>query len=200
MTGNEVKNQGGKLTDEYIIEKILITLPDCYSDKILVIEEMYDPKKYTLEQLFDTLMTFEMRKFRKEDMKEENIETKFREMKIEDDPESDGSNELEANFTKKLKKGTIKYKVCFPLNASVVVILVIMLQDVRIELYIRRTRIIQIRIKRIGNTRSCIMLKKTPSSLMMNLKMRLIIVNACFYPWKVNLYLLTLENVQERRI
>ena len=69
LVANEVRNQVGKLSDEDIIEKILITLPDCYSDKILVIEEMYDPKKYTKEQLFGTLTTFEMRKFQKKEKK-----------------------------------------------------------------------------------------------------------------------------------
>ena len=35
-------------------------------------------------------------------------------MKFEDEPNSDGVDELEANFTRKLKKGTRKYKGMFP--------------------------------------------------------------------------------------
>lgn len=69
---NEVKNQGGTLIDEYVMEKILMTLPESYNDKISAIEEVYDP---TREQLFGTLTAFEMRKFGKE---KEKSETTFK--------------------------------------------------------------------------------------------------------------------------
>lgn len=111
LVANEDRNQGGTLENEDIIENILMTLLESYNDKDLFIEEVYDPKKFTKEQLFGTLTAFEMRKFGK---KEEKIESTFKATKIEDDTNSDDSVELEENFTKKLKRDTSKYKGMLP--------------------------------------------------------------------------------------
>lgn len=51
-----------------------------------------------------------MRNFRKE----ENPETKFKEKKIDDYLNSDGFDEFEVSFTRKLKKGTKNYKGMSP--------------------------------------------------------------------------------------
>lgn len=93
---NEVKNQGGTLTDEDVMENILMTLPESYSGKIFSIEKVYDSKKFTREQLFGTLTAFEMRKFGKE---KEKSKTSFKSTKVEDDLDDESSEELEANFT-----------------------------------------------------------------------------------------------------
>lgn len=71
---NEIREIGGTLNDEDIMEKILMTIPERYNDQISSIEEVYDLKN-TREQLYGTLTTFEMRKFGKDKVK---FETTFK--------------------------------------------------------------------------------------------------------------------------
>lgn len=58
-TLNEIRELRGTLSDEDVIDKILMTLPVRYNYKISEIEETYNPKKFTKEQLFGTLTAFE---------------------------------------------------------------------------------------------------------------------------------------------
>lgn len=44
---NAIRELEGTLSGEDVIEKISMTLPVSYSDKISAIEETYDPKKFT---------------------------------------------------------------------------------------------------------------------------------------------------------
>lgn len=69
---NEIKELGDTLIDEDIFDKILMYLPERYSDKISKIEETYDLKKFTREQLYGTLFAFEIRKFGKDRAKYES--------------------------------------------------------------------------------------------------------------------------------
>lgn len=108
---NKIRELGGTLTDEDIIEKILMSLPKIYSDKISAIEETYDLKKFTKEKLYGTLSAFEMRKFGKD---KDKYESTFKASK--EDPKDESSNEMEANFVRKLKKGIDKYKGMLPLK------------------------------------------------------------------------------------
>lgn len=106
-TVNEIR---GTMDDEDVIEKILMTILVSYNDKILVIEETYDPKKFTKEDLFGILIAFEVRKFGKDKYKSETAIKEF-----EGGPyDEERSNEMEANFVRKLKKGTGKYKGMLP--------------------------------------------------------------------------------------
>lgn len=111
---NEIKDIGGVLDEKDVIQKITRTLPESYSDKISVIEETYDPTKFTREQLFDTLTAFETRKFGRDKAKPE---TTFKASKVADEDSDDESlDEMEENFMRKLKRGTDKYKGMLPLK------------------------------------------------------------------------------------
>lgn len=81
---NDIKELRGTLRDEDFIDKILMTLPVSYSDKIFAIEETYDPKKFTQEKLFGTLIVFEVRKFGKD---KDKLESAFKASKgsLDDD-------------------------------------------------------------------------------------------------------------------
>lgn len=88
-----------------------MSLPKSYCDKISTIEETYDLKKFTREQIYGTLSTFEIRKFGKEKFKTESA---FKASKK--DPEEESSDEMEEIFLRRLKKGTDKYKGMLPLK------------------------------------------------------------------------------------
>jgi hypothetical protein len=103
---NEVNSYGGIISNIDVIKNVLVTLPNKYSDKVSIIEEIYDPNTFTKEQLFGTLTTFQMRKFAKV---KEKTESTFKATKAKADLDHD-PNELEAKFTRKLKKGISKYK------------------------------------------------------------------------------------------
>lgn len=107
---NKIRELRGTLSDKDVIDKILMTLPINYSDKISTIEETYDPKKLTTKQLLGTLTAFEVRKFRK-DKDKLKIAFKAFEDSSDDEETLDG---VEANFVRKLKKGTNKYKGVLP--------------------------------------------------------------------------------------
>lgn len=87
-----------------------MTLPVSYSDKTSAIEETYDQKKFTREQLFGTLTAFEERNFGNE---KEKLKEAFK--AIEDNPNDiNRPDEMESNFVRILKKGTSKYKIMLP--------------------------------------------------------------------------------------
>lgn len=85
---NKIRELRGTLSDEDVINKNLMTLLLSYSDKISTIEEIYDPKKFTREQLFGILTAFEVRKFGKD---KDNLETMFKAFEgiLDDDEISD---------------------------------------------------------------------------------------------------------------
>lgn len=70
-----------------------MSLLESYSDKILTIEETYDLKKFTLEKIYGTLSTFEIRNFGKDKAK---IEFAFKAFK--EDLKDGISDEMEENF------------------------------------------------------------------------------------------------------
>lgn len=82
-----------------------MSLLKTYTEKISSIEETYDPNKFTKEEIYGRLSAFEMKKFGKSKKKSESS---FKASK--EDPEDERSTEMEANFLRKLKKGTTKYK------------------------------------------------------------------------------------------
>lgn len=65
-TVNDIRELRGTLNDEDVIDKIQMTLSVSYSDKISTIEETYDPKKFTRDQLSCTPTAFKVRKFGKD--------------------------------------------------------------------------------------------------------------------------------------
>lgn len=109
-TVNEIRELRGTLNDEDVIDKILMRLVVRFSDKISDIEETYDPNKFTREQCLGTLTTFEVRKCGKD---KDKSETTFKDFEDGSDDE-ESSDEMEANFVRKMKKSTAKYKGMLP--------------------------------------------------------------------------------------
>lgn len=111
---DEIRYIGGTLDDKDVIENIMRTLLECWSDNISAIEETYDPSKSTREQLYGALTAFEMRKFGKD---KERTETTFKATKSSDEDSNDESlDEMKANFVINLKRETNKYKGILPLK------------------------------------------------------------------------------------
>ena len=121
---NIIKGLGGKAEEPVIVQKILRSLPMRFNSKISTIEERSDLNTMTMDELHGTLTAYEMR------IEQEDLARKEASFKVSnkrgtrkhkpksyynnDDDESD--NEEEANFMRKLKRGTGKYKGKLPLK------------------------------------------------------------------------------------
>jgi hypothetical protein len=98
---------------------VLISLPLRYDSKVSTIEETRDLTKMTMDELHGTLTTYEMRTYTKN--RQPNRETTFKatekirnkEHRVEERP-GDESNEEEAYFVRRLKRGTKEYKGKLP--------------------------------------------------------------------------------------
>lgn len=77
-----IKGIGGEVKEDEIAKKVLRYLPKYYSHKVYAIEESKDLDKYSVDEIFGALTTFEMREFDKEAPKKE--ETFKASKKIED--------------------------------------------------------------------------------------------------------------------
>jgi hypothetical protein len=98
----------GEMIDEYfLVRKILRSLPDRFNSKVSTIEEITDLKVLTLEQLLGTLTSYEMR------IAKGKYTTREASFKAEKNTESD-IDEIEANFVRRLTKGSGKYKSKLP--------------------------------------------------------------------------------------
>jgi hypothetical protein len=94
--------------DEYfLVEKILISLPDRFNSKVSVIEEISDLKTLTLDELLGTLTTYEMI------ITKGKSTTREASFKVEKNKDSN-IDEIEANFVRRQKKGSCKYKGKLP--------------------------------------------------------------------------------------
>ena len=99
-----------------IVQKVLRSLPLRYDAKVSVIEESWDLTKLTMDELHGILTTYEMRTHT------ENEQPKIREVtfksskktrnkghKEEQRCDDEWDEKEEANFVRKLKRGTKKY-------------------------------------------------------------------------------------------
>jgi hypothetical protein len=100
---NTMKGLGETITDSFLIHKILRSLPDIFNSKVSAIEEIADLKTLTLDQLLGTLTAYEMR------ITKGKSTTREAYFKVEKNTDSD-IDEIEANFVRRLKKGSGKYK------------------------------------------------------------------------------------------
>ena len=115
---NIIKGLGEKIEEPVIVQKILRSLPMRFDSKIFAIEERSDLNTMMVDELHGTLTVYEMR-IEQEDPAGKEAAFKVSNKKgiskqkpkseySNDDDESD--NEEEANFMRKLKRGTGKYK------------------------------------------------------------------------------------------
>jgi hypothetical protein len=102
-----MKGLGEMITNSFLIQKILRSLPDRFNSKVSAIKEIVDLKTLTLDQLLGTLTAYEMRITKG---KSTSREASF---KVEKNIDSD-IDEIEENFVRRLKKGSGKYKGKLP--------------------------------------------------------------------------------------
>jgi hypothetical protein len=58
---NSKKGLGKKIEDTFLVQKILISLPNIFNPKVSTIEELNDLKILSIDQLIGTLTAYEMR-------------------------------------------------------------------------------------------------------------------------------------------
>jgi hypothetical protein len=56
-----IKGLGEYVEEDIVVQKVFMSLPSIFNPKILVIEEMNDLDKLTVDELHGTLTTYEMR-------------------------------------------------------------------------------------------------------------------------------------------
>jgi hypothetical protein len=98
-----MKGLGEMIVDSFLIQKILRSLPDRFNSKVSVIEEITYLKMLTLDQILGTLTDYEMR------ITKGKSTTREESFKVEKNTDSD-IDDIEANFVRRLKKGSGKYK------------------------------------------------------------------------------------------
>ncbi|XP_059070783.1 uncharacterized protein LOC131860394 [Cryptomeria japonica] len=105
-TVNAVRGLGENIEDEVIVKKVPRSLTTKYDTKVSAIEEAKDLKTFSMDELFGSLFAYEMRTISVEPSKKEvffTSENKGKETAICVD-------DVEANFVRKLKKGSSKYR------------------------------------------------------------------------------------------
>jgi hypothetical protein len=116
---NSIKEEEEELTDKPIVNNILRSLPMRYDAKISTIEDRSDIGTLTVDQLHGIFTAYEIRTWNDKSSKRETTfttsKTNMRQEKKTNDELSDIYDEETANFIKKLKKGTGKYKGKIPL-------------------------------------------------------------------------------------
>ena len=123
-TVNIIKGIGEKIEESIIVQKILRYLPMRFDSKISTIEERSDLNTMTMDELHGTLIAYEMRIEQEDPVgKEAAFKVANKRRTIKQKPKSeynsdddDSNNEEEANFVRKLKRGTGKYKGKIPLK------------------------------------------------------------------------------------
>jgi hypothetical protein len=104
---NTMKGLGETIDEYFVVQKILISLPDRFNSKVSAIEEITDLKELTLDQLLGTLTSYEMR------ITKGKSTTREASFKAEKNAESN-IDDIEANFVRRLTKGSGKYKGKLP--------------------------------------------------------------------------------------
>jgi hypothetical protein len=104
---NTMKYLGETIDESFLVQKILRSLPNRFNSKVFAIEEIDDLKTLTLDQLLGTLIAYEMR------ITKGKSTTREAYFKVEKKTNSD-IDEIEANFVRRPKKGSGKYKGKLP--------------------------------------------------------------------------------------
>jgi hypothetical protein len=114
---NIIKGLGEEIEETIIVQKVLRSLPSRFNPNISTIKELKDLDKLTMDELHKILTTYEMRieqdkpakLSRKEATFKASKKTKTEEYKTSDNSNNE-SDEEEANFVRKLKRESGKYK------------------------------------------------------------------------------------------
>ena len=122
-TMNVIRGLGEKNEEPIIVQKIIRSLPMRFDSKISAIEERTILDTMTMDELHGTLIAYEMR-IEQEDPsgKEAACKASNKKGTSKPKPKSEYSNddesnsEEEANFVRKLRRGTGKYKGKLPLK------------------------------------------------------------------------------------
>jgi hypothetical protein len=104
---NTMKGLCETIYEYFLVHKLLRSLPDRFNSKVSAIEEIVDLKILTLDQLIGTLNAYEMR------ITKGKSTTREAYFKVDKNKDSD-IDEIEANFVRRLKKGSGKYKGKLP--------------------------------------------------------------------------------------
>ena len=110
---NIIKGLGEKVDEQVIVQKILRSLPMRFDSKISAIEERSDLNTMTMDKFHGILIAYEMR-IEQEDLAEKEASFKVtnrrrtikQKSKTEYNSDDDSDTEEEANFVRKLKRGT----------------------------------------------------------------------------------------------
>jgi len=104
---NAIRGLEEKIEDSFIVKKVLRSLPQRFNSKVSAIEEAKDLNTFNMDEMHGSLTAYEMRIGKGKSI---DREAAFKvKKKIKAIPESDEEeifDELEANFVRKLKKGT----------------------------------------------------------------------------------------------
>jgi len=109
---NLMKGLGETLDDEFLVRKILRSLPDRFNPKVSAIEELDDIKNLTTDQLLGILTAYEMRIVKDKSTTRE-ASFKVEKEKTEKGYDSD-TDDIVAKFVRGLKKWIGKYQGKFP--------------------------------------------------------------------------------------
>jgi hypothetical protein len=113
---------GEEIKEKIIVQKVLRSLPMRYDAKVFTLEDREDLDNLTLDEIHGILIAYEMRTGQEESSKRETTFKASKKTKnhehVPNENHSDISNEEEANFIRKLKKGFGKYKGKLPLKCS----------------------------------------------------------------------------------
>jgi hypothetical protein len=118
---NTIRGLGEEVKETIIVQKVLRSLPSRFDPKISSIEEIKDLDNLKMDELHGILTAYEMRiekdkkenPSRKEATFKASKKTKTKEYKTSDNSDSESDAE-EANFVRKLKRGSGKYKGKIP--------------------------------------------------------------------------------------
>ena len=73
---NQMKTYGDNISDQHVVEKILISLTDKYENIVAVIEETKDLTKLSLKELMGSLQAHEKRRFKQTEQTENAFQSK----------------------------------------------------------------------------------------------------------------------------
>lgn len=117
-TTNTIRGLGEEIKDEVVVKKVLGSLTFKYDTKVSTIEEAKDMKVFTMDELYGSLTTYEMRTVGTDVVKKETTFKTSRKGKEESahDATSEDSDDIMENFVRRLKTGSRKSKGKIPLK------------------------------------------------------------------------------------
>ena len=117
---NSIRTPREELKDKIIVQKVLRSLPMRYDANVSTLEDREDLEKLTIHELHGILIAYEIIIGQEKSSKRETTFKASKETKnhehVPNENHSDISDEEEANFIRKLKKGFGKYKGKLPLK------------------------------------------------------------------------------------